>query len=97
MEKFAPYLIFNVNCQEAVNFYKECFNGEIGLMGRYGDSPMEVPESRKDKILYEELKFQGGSILAYDNLDSTESSKTDSSCVHLSLVFEDLLKMERTY
>ena len=97
MEKFAPYLIFKGNCEESVNFYKEWFNGEIGLMGRYGDSPMEVPESRKDKILHVELKFWWVSILAPDNMDSTESSKTDSSCVHLSLGFEDPLKMERTY
>ena len=58
---------------------------------------MEVPESRKDKIVHVELKFWGGSILSSDNIDSTESSKTDSSCVHLSLGFEDPLKMERTY
>ena len=32
MEKFAPYLMFNGSCEEAVNFYKECFNGKIGLM-----------------------------------------------------------------
>ena len=44
-----------------------------------------------------ELKFWGVPILASNNMDSTESSKTDSSCVHLSLGFEDLLKMERTY
>ena len=30
-------------------------------------------------------------------MDSTESSKTDRSCVHLSLGFEDPLKMKRTY
>ena len=53
MEKFATYLMFNGNCEEAVNFYKECFDDEIGLMGRYGDSPIEVPESRKDKIVHE--------------------------------------------
>ena len=64
MGKFAPYLIFKGNCEEAVNFFKECFNGEIGLMGRYGDSPMEVPASRKDKIVHVELKFQGNSILS---------------------------------
>ena len=58
---------------------------------------MEVPESRKEKIVLVELKFWGGSILASDNMDSTESSKTDSSCVHLSLGFEHLLKMELTY
>ena len=51
--------MFNGNCEEAFNVYKECFNGEIGLMGRYGDSPMEVPESRKDKIVHVELKFCG--------------------------------------
>ena len=55
MEKFAPYLMLKGNCGEEINFYKECFNGEIGLMGRYGDSQMEVPESRKDKIMHVEL------------------------------------------
>jgi hypothetical protein len=30
-------------------------------------------------------------------MDSKESSKTDSSCVHLSLGFEEPLKMKRTY
>ena len=43
MGKFAPYLMFKGNCEESVNFYKECFNGEIGVMGRQGDSLMEVP------------------------------------------------------
>jgi len=43
-------------------------------MGRYGDSPMEVQESRKDKKVHVELKFWGGSILASDNKDNTESS-----------------------
>ena len=97
MEIFAPYLMFKGNCEEEVNYYKECSNGEIGLKGRYGESSMEVPQSRKDKIVHVELKFWGGSILASDNKDSTESSKTDRSCIHLSLGIEDPLKMERTY
>ena len=75
--------MFKVNCEEEVNIFKECFNGEIGLMGRYGDSPMVVPESRKDKIVHVELKFWGGCILASNNKDSTGRSKTESSCVHL--------------
>ena len=66
-------------------------------MERYGDSPMEVPESRKDKIVPVELKFWGVSILASDNMESKESSKTDRSCVHLILGLEHPLKMEQTY
>ncbi|MBL4823965.1 MAG: glyoxalase/bleomycin resistance/extradiol dioxygenase family protein [SAR324 cluster bacterium] len=80
-----------------MNFYKECFNGEIVNMGRYGDSPMEVAESHKNKILHIELKFWGGSILASDNIDSAESSKTNSSSIQLSLGFKDPLKMENTF
>ena len=45
--------MFKGICEKAVNFFKECFDDEIGLMGRYGDSPIEVPESRKDKIVHE--------------------------------------------
>ena len=47
--------------------------------------------------MHVELKFWGVSISASDNMGSTESSKTDSSCVHLNLGLEDPLKMERTY
>ena len=58
---------------------------------------MQVPESRKDRIVYVELRIWESSILASENIDSTESSKTDCSCVHLSLGFQDTLKMKRTY
>ena len=47
--------------------------------------------------MHVELKFWGGSILPTDNKDSTESSKIDSSCIHLSLGLEDPLKMERPF
>jgi len=57
MEKLTPYLMYNGVCEEAMNFYKECFNGEIVNMGRYGDSPMEVPESHKTKIVHVEFRF----------------------------------------
>jgi len=89
--------MYNGVCEEAMNFYKECFNGEIVNMGRYGDSPMEVAESHKNKIVHIELKFWGGSILASDNIDSAESSKTNSSSIQLSLGFKDPLKMEKTF
>ena len=66
-------------------------------MERYGDSPIEVLESRKDKIVLEELIFWGGSIFPSDNIDSIESSKTDSLSVNLNLGSEDPLKMELNY
>ena len=36
-----PYLNFNGNCEEAINFYKDILGGEILFMQRYGESPMK--------------------------------------------------------
>ena len=97
MEKLKPYIMFNGDCEEAVNFYKTCFNGKIAILRRYGDSPMEIPKTQKNKILHVELQFWGGSILASDQMDSEESSKKANSSIQLSLGFEDPLKMEKTF
>ena len=97
METLKPYIMYNGDCEEAVKFYKKCFNGEIAILRRYRDSPMEVPETQKNKIVHVELKFWGGSILASDQMDSEESSKKANSSIQLSLGFEDPLKMEKTF
>jgi len=97
METLKPYIMYNGDCEEAVKFYKKCFNGEIAILRRYRDSPMEVPETQKNKILHVELQFWGGSILASDQMDSEESSKKANSSIQLSLGFEDPLKMEKTF
>src|SRR6202040_2265703 len=39
MQKITPFLWFNDNAEEAVNFYKSVFkNAKIGKMARYGDA-----------------------------------------------------------
>lgn len=45
--KLFPYLSFPGNCEEALNFYKEAFDGEIIQLGRYGESPMDLRMSLK--------------------------------------------------
>ncbi len=98
MKHFRPYLFFNGNCEEALNFYKECFNGEITDIGRYGDSPMPVPDSNKNKIIHAEFKFWGGSIMMSDQMESTsDASEIESTRIQLSLEFEDADKMQATF
>ena len=98
MKNLAPYLMFNGDCEEAMNFYKNCFGGEIGYMGRYGDSPMNVPESQKNKIMHVEFKFQGGSLMASDHVEGvgfTTGSK--GANIHLSLGFDTVTEMEEAF
>ena len=38
------------DCEEAVDFYKRSFGGQIDFLERYGDFPMEVPETQKSMV-----------------------------------------------
>ena len=41
MLKMTPYLLFQGNCAEAMEFYRECFGGSLTLI-RLGDTPMKA-------------------------------------------------------
>lgn len=61
-----PYLNFNGNCEEAINFYKNALDGEILFMQRYGESPMQGM-SGDQKVMHCTLKIGDSNIMASDN------------------------------
>jgi PhnB protein len=44
-----PYLSFNGNCEEAINYYKEALNGTIEALNYMEGSPIDVKETDKKK------------------------------------------------
>lgn len=48
------YLTFDRNCNQAFNFYKSVFEGEITYIGRFKDMPdsteISIAEADKNKI-----------------------------------------------
>ncbi len=67
MKSMNPYLLFDNNCEEAMNFYKDCLGGEFVRVQRFGDGPMEVPEEAKNLIMHISLKFEGGILMGSDS------------------------------
>jgi PhnB protein len=65
-----PYLFFDGNCREAMEFYKSCFGGELTLM-RYADGPEEAFEGQGEpdleKIMHASLTGGEASLMASDN------------------------------
>ena len=59
MDSINPYISFNGKCREAMNFYKECFGGELDLQQVDG-SPMEQywPEG-KGQLFHSALSLNG--------------------------------------
>lgn len=61
------YLIFNGQCEEALNFYKSVFGGEA-MLNRYEGSPMPFPPEYKNKILHANWQFEGNTVMLCDTV-----------------------------
>ncbi|HBV87658.1 MAG TPA: VOC family protein [Desulfosporosinus sp.] len=57
-----PYLVFNGNCEEAVNFYQTALGGESQIL-HFGDAPpnpeFPVPDHMKNLVMHAELRKDG--------------------------------------
>ncbi|MBC2722462.1 VOC family protein [Desulfosporosinus sp.] len=57
-----PYLVFNGNCEEAVNFYQTTLGGESQIL-HFGDAPpnpdFPVPDHLKNLVMHAELRKDG--------------------------------------
>lgn len=87
MNQLSPYISFPGNCEEAVNFYKDCLDGEILSMNYFEGSPMEVPDDYKNKVMHVTMKFKGGSIMACDN--PPQHHLTVGNNINLSIGLDD--------
>ncbi len=60
-----PYLSFNGNCREAIQFYEKTFGGKIRVMMSGADSPMgsQIPSEHANRIINAQLELPGGAML----------------------------------
>ena len=90
-----PYLTFNGNCEEAINFYKSILGGEIKQISKFGEGPMEVPEAKKGQIMHIHYEFEGCAILASDGMG--EEAANFGNNIHLSVFLADKAAASSTY
>lgn len=95
MFHLVPYLHFNGEAEEALNFYKGAFDGEIILINRYGDSPMQVAENWKNKIIHARLRFGDNLIMISDSHDGQMAKKEGN--IQLSVQVDNENKMNEVF
>lgn len=63
-----PYIHFNGNCREALDFYRSVFGGDYLILQTFGDGQpdMGVPESDHHKIMHATLKMGDGILMGSD-------------------------------
>lgn len=87
-----PYLHFNGNAEEVLNFYKDALGGEITMINRYGDSPMKGDESLNDKIIHSRLKFDDNIIMISDSFNGQLASTNGNIQLSLEVGEEDRIE-----
>jgi uncharacterized glyoxalase superfamily protein PhnB/uncharacterized protein YndB with AHSA1/START domain len=94
--QLSPYLNFDGNCREAMEFYKHCLGGDLELM-TVGDSPMaeQMGPKMKDKIMHSVLKKDGMVIMAADNMGKEKI--TEGNAVALTITSDNKSDIEDYY
>ena len=85
---FMPYLQFQGNCEEALQFYKEILDGRIEIVSRYDNPAMNAPEDFKNKILHAGFYFGTHMFFASDSMPK-KAGDTFHPNISLSLGLHD--------
>ena len=86
--QLTPYLMFNGNCEEALNFYAKALGGGIVHLSRYEGSPMESMASDKQKIMHATMIAKEITIMGADD-ERTGTESKGSGAVHLNINFDN--------
>jgi PhnB protein len=92
------YLIFNGNCREAMEFYKQCLGGVLYLSS-YADMPgqgsTDLPEQYKNWILHARLTIKTQVLMASDTRPGI--SVTQGNNFFVSINSESIEETERYF
>jgi PhnB protein len=91
-----PYMFFSGNCEEALNFYKGVFGGEIAEVSRWKDAPadMEMPADLGNRIMHASFRSPSIRFMASDSRPTTQYG---DGRISLSIGTEDVDEAKRLF
>ncbi len=90
--KLHPYISFDGNAEEVLNFYTKIFNGNIEMMMRFGEAPFPTDEKDANKVMHARISFDDNVIIISDRMRKTDLP--DSINVQLFLHLNDEQRLE---
>lgn len=100
MQAPIPYLNFSGTCEEAFNFYKTVFGGELMDLTRFSEMPSEepLPPAIANQVMHVSLSVKGNSMLmGSDAPEGFAPAFRAGNNVHLSLDAADEAEAKRWY
>jgi PhnB protein len=94
-----PYLNFQGNTEEAMNFYKSVFGGSFKAFQRFNDSPghEKMPKHEQTMIMHASLPLGNGILMATDALESMGHEVRPGNNIYLSIITESEDEADRLF
>ena len=94
--QFIPYLGFNGDAHEALEFYAKTLGARLDMTA-YGDTPaaQHVPVSAHDRIMHGVLMLNGSAILMGSDAPAGPAEKVQG--MQVALVLDDVAEGERIF
>jgi PhnB protein len=94
-----PYLFFNGDCEQAIEFYREALGAELQVVMRFKESPDPpppgmLPPNFENKIMHATLRIGETTLMASDGCSSEE---LDFKGFSLSLSVPDETEADRLF
>jgi PhnB protein len=96
MGRLHPYLEFQGNCRDAMNFYHQCLGGEL-FVQTIGESPMAegMPAEAHNNVLHSTLKVGDFVLMAADGMGG--ETKSHGNGVSLCMVGSSKAEIESAF
>jgi PhnB protein len=95
IQQAKPYLMYPGTCRQALEFYEECFDGEITMMQTFKEASVDVPEELKQRIFNSEFRAGELCFMASDDMPGNEV--TTGSNFALFLTFSERNEKEKVF
>ncbi len=96
-----PYISFNGNCREAVEFYVQVFGTETPQIMTFGDMPPEpnfsLPEEAKTLIMHTSLNINGSTVMFSDVFSGMGMPFIAGNNISLTIVSKDIDEIKSSF
>lgn len=90
-----PYLTFAGNAKDALEYYKEVFEGEITELQTYGEADYPTPPEEDHRIMH--ARFKKGDLFFMVSDTSQDDSLTVGNNISLALEIDSEDDLRQTY
>ena len=93
--QIAPYLMFNGNAADAIQFYTQALGAQTHMLQRFADAPGAGAPEDADRVMHATIQV-GESVLMFSDSSGKQPVNMGNN-VHLSLNFSDEVGIQKAF